>query len=135
MWLPKEERKLLKAYYKKSEKTRKVFELPIYEAMRILGLKENKTSAMTTDKKWAMVFNANDNLKDRKLIDFELEEYIFKINLTLKGLDLSRKYNSWWTRSGLWFAEYKHHWIWLIVSFLGGIIGGVLVTWLSKMVK
>ena len=104
MWLPEEERKLLKAYYKKSEKTREVFELPFYEAMKIFGFKENKTSATTTDKKWAMVFNANDNLKDRKLIDFELEEYIFKINLTLKGLDLSRKYNSWWTRSGLWFA-------------------------------
>jgi len=130
--LPKDERKLLKSYYNKSEKTGEIFELEIYEAMKILGFKANKASALTTDEKWAMVFNANDNLKDRRLINFELENHIFKINLTLNGLDLGRKYNSWWTCSGLWFAEYKHHWIWLIVSFLGGIIGALLVNWLSQ---
>jgi len=64
---------------------------------------------------------------------FELEEHVFKINLTLKGLDLGRKYDSFWIRSGLRFKEYKDHWIWLIVSFLGGIIGGLLISWLSKV--
>ena len=92
MWLPKDERKLLASYYAKAGKTREIFELPIYEAMKILGFKENKASGPTTDEKWAMAFNANDNLKDRKLIDFELDEHVFKINLTLKGLDLGRKY-------------------------------------------
>jgi len=133
MWLPEEERELLKAYYNRSEKTREKFKLEIYEAMRILGFKENKESGRTTDEKWAMVFNANDNLKERKLIDFELEENIFKINLTLNGLDLGRKYNSPWISSGLWFAEYKNHWFWLIVSFLGGIIGALIVNWLSRV--
>jgi len=133
MWLPKEERKLLESYYHKSEKTRETFELEIYEAMKILGFKENKESVLTTDENWAMVFNANDNLKDRKLIDFELEENVFRINLTLNGLDLGRKYRSWWTRSGLWFAEYKNHWFWLIVSFLGGIMGALIVNWLSRV--
>ncbi len=132
MWLPKDERELLKSFYHKSEKTREVFELTIYEAMKILGFKEKKASKLTTDEKWAMVFNANDDLKDRKLINFGLEEHVFKINLTLNGLDLSRKYNSFLIRSGLRFKEYKDHWIWLIVSFLGGIIGALIVNWLSR---
>jgi hypothetical protein len=57
------------------------------------------------------------------------------LRLTIKGYDLGRKYNSFWIRSGLWFAEYKHHWIWLIVGFLGGIIGALLVNWLSNSNK
>ena len=132
MWLPKEERKLLKSFYKKSRGTRESFELTIYEAMKSLGFKEKKASKRTNDEKWAMVFNVNDNLKDRKLIDFQLEEHVFKINLTLKGLDLGRKYNSFWIRSGLCFKEYKDHWIWLIVGFVGGVIGALIVNWLSK---
>ena len=55
-----------------------------------------------------------------------------KLGFTSGGYDLGRKYSSWWTRSGLCFAEYRHHWIWLIVSFLGGIIGALLVNWLSN---
>lgn len=54
------------------------------------------------------------------------------ISLTISGCDLGRKYNCWWSRSGLWFAEHKDHWFWLIVSFLGGIIGALTVNWLSK---
>jgi len=68
----------------------------------------------------------------------ETDEVAEKIMLkfTLKGLDLACKYDNWLIRSGLWFAEYKNHWIWLIVSFFGGVIGGgVLVNWLSKGFK
>ncbi len=54
------------------------------------------------------------------------------MQLSLEGNDLGRKYSSWWTRSGLWFTEYGNHWIWIIVSFLGGVIGGLLINWLSK---
>ncbi len=61
------------------------------------------------------------------------DSYYYKINeMKLAGLDLGRKYCSLWKRSNLWYAEYiKHHWIWVIVSFLGGIIGGLLINWLS----
>jgi hypothetical protein len=54
------------------------------------------------------------------------------IILKLEGYDLGRKYSSWWTRSGLCFAEYKNHWIWIIISFLGGVLGALLINWLSK---
>ena len=79
------------------------------------------------------ILNAKDVLKNRGLIDIQtdnLERTI--ISLTIEGYDLGSKYNSWWIRSGLWFTEYKHHWIWLIVSFLGGIFGALIVSWLSK---
>ena len=56
------------------------------------------------------------------------------ITLYQQGHDLGKKYNSsWLVWSGLWFAEYKDHWFWLILGFLGGIIGAVLVNWLSKI--
>ncbi|MBA7710853.1 hypothetical protein ES703_119801 [subsurface metagenome] len=103
--------------------------------MKSLGVNEKKTSEQTTNEAWEMVFNVNDILKDRGLINFEHEQgdlSNFKLSLTLKGLDLGRKYSSRWIRSGLWFAEYKEHWFWLIVSFLGGIIGALIVNWLSK---
>ncbi len=77
---------------------------------------------------------ANEYLKTRRLIELSPHESIYDvvgIKLTVGGYDLGRKYTSCLIRSGLWFAEYKHHWIWIIVSFLGGIIGGLLVSWLS----
>ena len=135
MWPHKEERKLLKYCYDKSKKVGETFEAPIYEMTKALGFKEKEASKQNTNEKWDMVFNAINNLKGREFIHFEYEEEDlskFKISLTLKGYDLGRKYSSWWTRSGLWFAEYRHHWIWLIVSFLGGIIGALLVNWLSN---
>jgi len=135
MWLPKEQRKLLRSYYIRSGKTRKNFEVKIYEAMKSLGFNEKKTSEQTTNEAWEMVFNVNDILKDRGLINFEHEQgdlSNFKLSLTLKGLDLGRKYDSLLISSGLWFAEYKEHWFWLIISFFGGIIGALIVNWLSK---
>jgi len=54
------------------------------------------------------------------------------VGLTPAGYDLGRKYNSRFARSGLWFSEYKDHWVWLIVSFIGGVLGSLLVQWLSR---
>ncbi len=118
-----------------SKNTRETFEIVFPEVMKILGFNENKASAPATNEMFDIALNANAILKDRELIHFEHEQEDlsrFKISLTLKGYDLGRKYSSWWTRSGLCFAEYRHHWIWLIVSFLGGIIGALLVNWLSN---
>jgi hypothetical protein len=78
---------------------------------------------------------SNSALERRKLIKVQSHEHVSGVSgitLTIDGYDLGRKYSSWWTRSGLWFAEYKNHWIWIIVSFLGGVIGGLLINWLSK---
>jgi len=49
------------------------------------------------------------------------------IMLTIKGYDLGRKYSRRFTSSGLWFAEYKDHWIWILVSFFGGMLGALVV--------
>ena len=77
---------------------------------------------------------ADRHLRDLGLIntDVSLSEADLRVSLTLEGNRLGKVYNgSWWGRSGLWFAEYKDHWFWLILGFLGGIIGALLVKWLS----
>jgi hypothetical protein len=78
--------------------------------------------------KWAITIYAdqthNPNLN---------KELKYQITLTIAGYDLGRKYNDhWWVWSHLWFTEYKDHWFWLILSFLGGIVGALIVNWLSK---
>jgi hypothetical protein len=76
------------------------------------------------------------SLRSRGLLNFEINPGGFagiKVDLTPEGMGLGQKYNSSWVVwSGLWFAEYKDHWFWLIISFLGGIIGALTVNWLSK---
>ena len=52
------------------------------------------------------------------------------VELTLEGWDLGRKYSHWVTRTGLWWAEYKGHWIWSIVAaaitfLIGWLVGGL----------
>ena len=130
MWLPKEERKLLKYCYDKSKKVGETFEAPIYEIMKALGFKEKEASTQTTEAKWDMAFNVINNLKDRGIIHYEYEQedlFGFKISLTLKGLDLGRKYSSKSHTILLWCNEYK---IWVIISTiiaLAGIITSILV--------
>ncbi len=76
---------------------------------------------------------ADLDLKERGYIRVNFENTEFSVALTLKGCDLGRKYDSsFWIWSGLWFKEYKDHWIWLIVCFLGGIVGALLVNFLSN---
>ena len=116
MWLPKEQRKLLTSSYKLSGKTRESFELPIYEAMKILGIKED------TEEKFDRALNAIVILKGRKLIDSELEEHIFRINLTLDGLDLGKKYSSKLSTFCLWFEEHK-----VILTIIGLILTLLIV--------
>ena len=77
---------------------------------------------------------SNAGLEKRKLINVQKHEHcngVAGISLTIEGRDLGEKYSSWWTRSGLLFAEYKNHWIWIIVSFFGGVVGALLINWLS----
>ena len=78
---------------------------------------------------------SNSGLEKRKLISVQRHETccgVAGISLTIEGYDLGRKYSSWWTRTGEWFEEYKNHWIWIIVSFLGGVVGALLINWLSS---
>jgi hypothetical protein len=71
-------------------------------------------------------------LHERALIEYhERGTGQYEVRILLAGWDLGDKYMSWWSRGGLWFREYKDHWVWLIVSFLGGVLGTLLVQWLS----
>ena len=78
---------------------------------------------------------SNAALERRKLIEVQPHAHpgVSGITLTIDGYDLGRKYRSCLISSGLWFAEYKYHWFWLIVSFLGGIVGALTVNWLSRV--
>lgn len=81
----------------------------------------------------ATIESVNNRLSERGLIEsHECGTGYYNVRMTLAGWDLGDKYNSWGTRNVLWFREYKDHWIWIIISFLGGIIGGLLINWLSK---
>ena len=180
MWLPRDERHLLMAYYVNifniddrnvsiyvdkpkwfviSNWTR-IFEIPKWfpiltpwmikqTACKVKGYFDTSTAADENSKSNNLTRKAvkkhieydkrlkiaNTALEKRKLIRMQKHECcddVAGIDLTIEGYDLGRKYSSWWTRSGLWFAEYKNHWIWLIVSFVGGIIGALLINWLSK---
>lgn len=53
--------------------------------------------------------------------------------MNLAGWDLGNKYLSYWARTGLWYNDkIRHHWIWLIISFVGGVLGALAVQWLSS---
>ncbi|GAI27147.1 unnamed protein product, partial [marine sediment metagenome] len=124
MWLPKDERKLLALYFHKTGKPDEQETLKDNDDMKALGWKESESNEDYDRQYINRVWNADDILKKREFLNV-LNRAIGEktVSLTLKGYDLGRKYSSRWTKSGLWFAEYKHHWIWLIVSFLGGIMG------------
>ena len=43
-----------------------------------------------------------------------------------------RRYSNFLESSGLWFQEYKHHWIWLIVALFGGALGVKLFDFIAS---
>ncbi len=58
------------------------------------------------------------------------------VTLTVKGYDLGRKYSGWWDRSGLWFREYKDHWlVMLLAAVVGGVLGGVVLPLVLDMIR
>ena len=154
MWLSsRDERRLLRYYHKNRDQVGKESNYSLDDLVLVLycrnmeevsdhikrksqrktleDLKENIQRYLDESNR---VRSANEALKQRGLVILTPKDdsQLITLSLTAQGDDLGRKYSSWWTRSGLWFAEYRHHWIWLIVSFLGGIIGALLVNWLSN---
>ncbi|MBN2018620.1 MAG: hypothetical protein JW749_00155 [Sedimentisphaerales bacterium] len=146
MWLPENERRLLQAYYDKIGEHDKEEHFFLKDLLQFIksNLSFDKPPSSGEDMKaysneLSKIVVANKVLEARKLIILREGQHnnyssssSIPVKLTLTGYDLGRKYNSWLSRSGLWFAEYKDHWFWLIVSFLGGIIGALIVNWLSK---
>jgi len=123
MWLPTNERKVLCYLYSKfgSRGLGSAQPLELTEFQKICGDEHSSEVA-------ARVLN------ERKLVKLESIDHPGRrivIGLTVDGYDLGCKYISWWSCSHLWFAAYKDHWVWLIVSFLGGVLGALIVQWLS----
>ena len=150
MWLPKDEWRLLAGYFRNigSPESSEVYKLS--ELTRLLPYRaptirtyekgsENVAEATTVSiaryvQESRRVENANNVLQERgliKLTPHEGEGGVFVIKLTLAGYDLGRRYAKWFDRTGLWFQKWRNHWIWLIVSFLGGVLGALVVQWLS----
>jgi len=160
MWLPKDERKLLSYYYRQINTVETDQRFEIRDLIKALGKKEQsgppKTKREIILNTYNTLENVNNLLSQRGLITWEnlnpdsisaaysfdhpTSQELFEntkvnlcITLTIKGYDLGRKYDSWLIWTGLWFAEYKHHWIWVIVAFVGGIIATVLAQCFSKV--
>lgn len=74
---------------------------------------------------------ANNTLKKRELIAIRYgppDSDHIGVSLTIKGFDLGRKYNGWYYKTGgMWWAEYKGHWIWsILAAILSFILGWLL---------
>jgi len=162
MWLSKDERRLLSYYYRQINKVDTGQKFEMGELIKTLVKKEKsglqKTKREIILQTYSTLENVNTLLRQRGLIEwanldpesiraaysfdhpdsqelFEDTKVNLFITLTIKGYDLGRQYSCWFTRSGLWFAEYKHHWILLIMAFVGGIaatkIADFVIEWLS----
>ena len=137
MWLPKDERKTLSFYCQKitdtgarsiQQSSDEPTDLINYLSNEIKSAKGHKITSQTIKK-------INRRLGNSGLIKIQnIDARERRIELTPEGLRLGQKFNSLWLCSNLWYAEYiKNHWIWVIISFLGGILATLLVQWFSRI--
>ena len=158
MWLPKDERKLLRGYYwrikvpEKDHWFKMSNWLPILDSWRAkgpankvpaYGEKEDQQNPDITQ--WEKEIPrlaalqkrldiANDVLQKRGLIEIQKHQHepaVAGITLTMDGYDLGMKYRNWCVRSGQWFAEYRRHWIWIVL----GYVAGLFTKWLADYVR
>lgn len=154
MWLTKDERNLLIGYYKTVEDGSQgsILGSNTYnrnEMKRLLsgkgaGSRVNPVTANSSQEVIREVAKllqidaqqkrANELLAARNLIEYtpsqpELGSSSVTIALTLNGLDLGRKYSRFLARSGMWFREYKDHWIVFLLAVVGGSISARLLNW------
>jgi len=147
MWLPTiEERDLLAYYYKEIGKPNEWETLSFCQLTVSVGyfkcirdivsrlmywLKDRGVKFIKlgkepiVDKVWA----ANERLQERGFIELRESHSVvdamtdrLEVKLTLQGWDIGRKYSNCLIRSGLWFEEYKHHWLWIIVAYIAGVL-------------
>ena len=144
MWLPKDERETLLKYYNYLQDTQEYkrfrsLSARVYIATRNLisrDLVHEMIEGGPEHVEYLAAFMTQDPIGLKGFLassENDVEYNDITLRLTLEGYDLGRKYDSWLIWTGLWFAEYKHHWIWVIVAFAGGIIATVLAQWLSKV--
>ena len=68
---------------------------------------------------------ANKHLAERGLIQLtegQPEPNLVVVSVTLAGYDLGRRYASVLDCTGIWFEEYRNHWLWLIAACIGGVL-------------
>ena len=138
MWIPKDERKTLLKYYHNLRDTQ--------EYKRFIALSErtyNSTCNLINRSllheikeggyehtESLTAFLAKDPIDLQNFLanpetDMECNE--ITLRLTLEGYDLAFKYDSWWYRTGgMWWAEYKGHWVWILVGFIISFLLGLL---------
>lgn len=146
MWLSKDERRLLAGYYRsiKAPNTpvalRHISRLLGRGSRTICRYGEDGRDVPAADvsvggvrhaaRESPRAERANRLLNMRELLSVRPHETasdVVVIELTMAGYDLGRRYASWWHSSGLWFEEFRNHWVWLIVSTLGGgMVAGLL---------
>ena len=127
MWLPEDERRLLRFYYSKlDDKTNVGVPLTddiIFDSIKAVGIPLPKECSVANMRKdyASVVSQVNDvriRLECRKLIRIDDLSDIFKgmappsntsfyFNVTLAGSDFIRKYKNLLTRCGLWWQEHK----------------------------
>jgi hypothetical protein len=159
MWLAKDERRLLAGYYRSigAVDTEKQYHLghlapllrfpchrpsvPEYgraERCNRAGdsLESIKREIVCEIDARARITEANGLLAARGLIACTAQQGeidVVRIRLSVKGYDLGRRYSHWFARTGLWFDEYRNHWIWLILAFFGGALGNRLLEWIGLL--
>lgn len=163
MWLPKDERRLLAAFYVKLKGPENESRFHDDDLVNVLNACRSKWKAIAQNlehvsdpdagpkvQQVAKLLNEDGGKKyedlkarldiairamqKRGLIESKAEgqlRFTRCVSLTIDGYDLGRQYGRWLISSGLWFAEYRNHWVWLIVGFLGGVLGTLIVQWLT----
>jgi hypothetical protein len=159
MWLPKDERRLLAGYhcaigdvdtskpYRLGDLRRLLawgghrVHLPEYGAPGTPSEESDDPSAMKEAihkyiEETNRLRKANKLLAARDLISecsHEHETNVVIVSLTVSGYDLGRRYAGFFERSGLWFQEYRVHWMWLVLAFFGGAIGVKLIDFVARL--
>lgn len=160
-WLPKDERRLLAGYYVNMSDVGQEKAYDLDDLSPLLTFRGHRsripeygdpepTSAEPDDPESVKdaihlsiqaqnrVKKANALLAARRLITYQPHVHapnVVVIGLTLEGYDLGRRYSSILESSGLWFREYREHWMWLVIAFFGGAVSTKLIEFLASVLK
>jgi len=147
MWIPKDERLLLVGYYRSIHAVGSEKQYGTSDFVQFLHCqtKYEVSAEMPTRPEeieqavYVLVRSqkANKILSARGLITCTPLQpgTSVSVSLTLEGYDLGRQYSNWFDRSGLRFSEYRNHWIWLIIAFIGGAVGSKLIDWMWSFLR
>ncbi len=149
MWLPSDERRLLSGLYKlikapeTQERCENGFLIWLVEGRRSekqirqyneSGDSDNDSTGTIDIGKFKRQLQSHIALGYRKeralkaltsrnmirVLPHQHDNTVIFPELTLEGFDLGRKYATFLGRSGLWFREYRHHWLFMLFGYIMG---------------